>query len=394
MTRNTVYLDYNATTPVDPRVYQAMDSYFKENYGNASSVAHVYGWTAKAAVDKARKQIADMLKLTPKTILWTSGATESNNMALLGVLRPILKKSLPCHLITTQIEHKAILDVAQALESEGAEVTYLAPNDKGEISLDVLTQAIRPDTRMISIIMGQNEIGTLQDIEAMGRMIIELNKNRPETPIYFHIDAAQTLGKYPIDMKAWGVHLLSGSGHKIYGPKGIGILAMNESHFPIEIESIIYGGSQEGGLRPGTLNVPGIVGFGEACMIAQNEMVEENSRLTELRDLFINRLEHNFDNIKINGTRRNRLSNNINFSISGLSSDVFSLGLSGLAVSSASACTGGASSHVLKAIGLNEEMSRATIRIGIGRFTKPEDLDLAYKKISAMIEKNKKQSAI
>ncbi|MCB0350201.1 MAG: cysteine desulfurase [Bdellovibrionales bacterium] len=374
-----IYLDYNATTPTDPEVLEAMLPYFKEAFGNASSNSHSYGWEASQAVETARKQVSELIEAKPKNIVWTSGATESNNLALFSIIRPYLKRGEPVHLITTLIEHKAVLDVARELESEGCLVTYLKPDQFGQISAESVAQAITPHTKLVSIIMGQNEIGTLNPIKEIGQFTKSKN-------ILFHVDAAQALGKTLISVDEMNIDLLSASGHKIYAPKGIGFLYVRDQ---IQLEPMLFGGAQECGLRPGTLNVPGIVAFGKACEICTQNMSTEILRLTKLRDQFIEKVESAVSSAKLNGHRTARLYSNASFSFEGLSADVFALGLSGLAVSSGSACSQGAPSHVLEAIGLPPALARATVRFGIGRFTTEAELDTAASKIIKMIEKNK-----
>lgn len=378
-----IYLDYNATTPVDPEVLKAMLPYLQEVFGNPSSTTHSFGWEARQAVEKARNQAAVLLNTKAKNIVWTSGATESINMALLGTLRRYLRAKEKTHLITTQIEHKATLDVSRALEREGAEVTFLKPDSKGLVSSEAVKDAIKPHTRMISVIMGQNEIGTINPVKEIG--ILAKQKQ-----IFYHIDAAQCIGKTPIDVNVIPCDFISASGHKIYGPKGVGFLYVNNENMKIELEPLFYGGSQEHGLRPGTLNVASIVGMGLACEIGLKNMEEESARLIEMRDTFIKKLLDNTDCVRLNGHPEKRLCSNISLTLSGLDSDVFSLGLSGIAVSSGSACSAGAPSHVLAAIGHSIEEAQATLRIGIGRFTTKSHLDFAAEKILAMIKKYKR----
>ncbi len=379
-----IYLDYNATTPVDPLVLESMLPFLREAFGNASSSTHSYGWEANQAVEKARKQAATLIGRADKTksITWTSGATESNNMALLGVMKAYLSREMPAHMITTLVEHKAVLDVAKCLEKYGAEVTYLKPDRFGQVSARQVEEALKPHTRLISIIMGQNEIGTINPVAEIGALA---NKNK----VVFHVDAAQTLGKNPISVQEMHIDLLSASGHKMYAPKGVGFLYINDD---LELEPLLFGGSQEFGRRPGTLNVPGIVAMGTACEICYKNMGEESRRLTEMRDAFIARILNSTHHVRLNGHRSERLSSNVSFSFDGLDADVFALSLSGLAVSSGSACSAGAPSHILEAIGLPESLARATVRIGIGRFTTEEDLKTAAEKIIAMVQKYSTQT--
>lgn len=395
-----IYLDYNATTPIDPAVLDAMLPYLRESFGNASSSSHSYGWEASQAIEKARLQVTKLISappdntsqstsktthsrtVIPKTVIWTSGATESNNLALLGVLKTYLfnnplNKKEKAHLITTQVEHKAILEVAAALEKIGLEVTYLAPDKFGRITPKQVQSALKPYTRLISIIMGQNEIGTINPIGDIGAVAKEHN-------VLFHVDGAQTVGKLPIDVNEMNIDLLSASGHKLYAPKGTGFLYARAG---LELTPLMYGGSQEYGLRPGTVNVASVVALGAACEICFNKMSEETARLTHLRDQFIQRVLEQVPSARLNGHPTERLCSNVSFSFEGLSPDVFALGLSGLAISSGSACTSGAPSHVLAAIGMPPSLANATIRFGIGRFTTQQDLDIAAEKIVSMTKK-------
>lgn len=386
--KRPIYLDYNATTPVDPLVLEVMLPYLREAFGNASSMSHSFGWEANQAVSKAREQVASLIDTEPSNIIWTSGATESNNIALLSPIGYALTQKAQTHskphLITSRMEHKAVLDVARHLESEGAEVTYLSPDRYGQIQAHHVEKAIQPNTVLVSIIAGQNEIGTLNPISEIGHVILKANANR-EQKILFHVDAAQAVGKSPISVKEWHVDLLSASGHKIYAPKGVGFLFVREN---LKLDPLFFGGSQEHGLRPGTLNVPGIVALGKACEICQHSMVEEIRRLTELRDQFIARVLQAIPTARLNGHPTSRLYSNVSFSFAGLDADVFAIGISGLAMSSGSACAAGAPSHILAALGLSEAMARATIRIGLGRFTTAQDLEIAAEKIIAAVSQS------
>jgi cysteine desulfurase len=378
-----VYLDYNATTPLDPRVLEAMLPFLQGAFGNASSVSHAFGWEASQAVEKARKQVAASIGAQSSEILWTSGATESNNLALFGVFECAWEKlhntpsAPPPHLLTSMVEHKAILDVAKALEKRGAQVTYLKPNSHGQISAQDVKAALKPNTILVSLMFANNEIGSLNPIAEIGKVTREAG-------VLFHVDAAQAVGKISIDVKAMNIDLLSGSGHKIYGPKGVGFLYVNRQ---TTICPTQYGGSQERGLRPGTLNVPGIVGMGLACEIAQKECSAEHDRLTQLRDQFIAQVLNEIPGVLLNGHPTERLANNISFSFQGIEADLIPLALSGLAVSSGSACSSGATSYVLTAIGRTPQVAAASVRIGIGRMTKPQDLQLAFEKIQNLTRK-------
>lgn len=382
-----IYLDYNATTPLDPEVLKAMMPYLTEEFGNSSSRSHPYGWEAEAAVEKARGQVAKAIGAQLKEIVWTSGATESNNLAILGLLRQFIQ-TRP-HLITSAVEHKAVLDVCSMCQEWGVEVTVLPVNRYGQVEVSQLAEAIQPNTRLISIMMANNEIGSLNPIEDIGR----LAKSRG---IFFHVDGAQAVGKVPVDVNSLGIDLLSMSGHKIYGPKGIGALYVRGKNPQVLLKPMMAGGSQECGLRPGTVNVAGVVGLGKAIEMAVEKMDEENTRLREMRDRLIQKVIQGLPRVILNGHPVERLSNNASFSFPGLSADVFALGLSGLAVSSGSACNSGNGhpSHVLKAVGLSEELARATVRIGIGRFTTMTEIETAAAKILQMATKNQVISVV
>lgn len=377
-----IYLDYNATTPIDPLVLEAMLPFFREAFGNASSTSHSYGWEANQAVEKARQQVAQLIHSAPENLFWTSGATESNNLAILGAIRPFLERGQKTHVITTLIEHKAVLDVARRVEKEGAEVTYLAPDAYGKIQTAAVTEALRPHTRLVSVIMGQNEIGTINPIEEIGSEVKGYAQSH-KTEILFHSDAAQAVGKTFIDVDRMRLDFLSASGHKIYAPKGIGFLFTRKD---VELSPLFWGGSQERGVRPGTLNVPGIVAMGKACEICSESMDQEIPRLTRMRDDFIQRVLSAAPMAHLNGHPKDRLYSNISLTFDGLAPEVFPLRLSGLAISSGSACAAGAPSHVLKALGLTDRQAKSTIRIGIGRMTTPADLETAAKKIVAMTQ--------
>lgn len=378
-----IYLDYNATTPMDPQVFEAMKPYFVEEFGNASSSSHPYGWAANMAVKKSREQLAKVLNCQPKEVIWTSGATESNNMAIIGTVRRFLPEKT--HIITANTEHKAVLEVFEMAEELGAEITILPVNEMGQITVEQVESALKPHTRLVSLMMANNEIGTIHPIAAIGEML-------KQKDILFHTDGAQAVGKLPIDLQEMNVDMLSISGHKIYGPKGVGALFLRKKSPSIQLKNLICGGEQEDGLRPGTLNVPGIVGLAEACRIAFEKMNQESERLATLRDQLIERVLKECPGSMLNGHPRERLPNNASFSFEGLSADVFALGLSGLALSSGSACTSasGKPSHVITALGRPESLARATIRVGLGRMTTDKDIQIAGDKIIAMIQKNSK----
>tara|TARA_Y100000817_G_C16835270_1_gene535464 strand:+ start:290 stop:1471 length:1182 start_codon:yes stop_codon:yes gene_type:complete len=378
-----VYLDNNATTPIDPRVTEVMQPYFNEQFGNASSSSHAYGWNAKKAVKIAREQVAQLIGADSDEIIFTSGATESNNLAILGYLFNFLcptkiTEEVP-HFITSAIEHKAVFEVGERLKEWGCEVTFLDPDSLGRISAEQVRAAIRPNTKLISIMWANNEIGTINPIE-------EISQICQEKGIPFHTDAAQAVGKVGLNVKEMGIDLLSLSAHKIYGPKGIGALYIKRKDPEIKITPFTVGGSQERGIRPGTLNVPGIVGLGMACQILQNEGSQEKERIKSMQSHLIKEVLAHCPGAQLNGHPTERLYNNISFSFSRVHPEDFALGLSGLAISSSSACSSNASapSYVLKSIGLSDELALATIRIGLGRFTQQSDLDLALQKIIKM----------
>jgi cysteine desulfurase len=378
-----IYLDYNATTPCDPEVFQAMEPFFVEQFGNASSSSHSYGWEASHAVKKARQQVADLLGCDPKEIIWTSGATESNNMAILGLVRQFANQQP--HIITENTEHKAVLEVFEMAEELGiADATFLPVDEQGLIGKQQVKDALTAKTKLVSIMMANNEIGTLQPIDEIADLLESHDS-------LFHSDAAQAAGKVEIDLQKLKVDMLSISGHKMYGPKGIGALFVRKSNPATRLLPIIKGGAQENGLRPGTLNVPGIVGLGAACELCARKMKEENGRLIELRDQLIRNVLEACPEACLNGHPSKRLPNNASFSFDNLSSDVFALGLSGLALSSGSACTSsdGKPSHVISALGRPEAQAKATIRVGLGRLTTAEDIQITTQKIIQMVEKNR-----
>ncbi|MBX7232523.1 MAG: cysteine desulfurase [Bdellovibrionales bacterium] len=367
-----LYLDNHATTPIDPVVYESMVPYMKEYFGNPSSQSHAYGWRAELAVQTARAEVADLIGAKPEQIIFTSGATESNNLAILGSLN--FKKSPAPHFITTNVEHKAILEVAAEASRQGALTTILSVDEFGQVPLNKILESINETTQLISVIYANNEIGTLNHINKIGRLAEQKN-------VLFHTDAAQAVGRVPIHVNEQKIDLLSLSGHKIYGPKGVGALFVR--HEKIKLRPLMFGGSQELGIRPGTLNVPGIVGLGKACIQAKKLMEEESSRLTRWRDQIIRCILNEIPGSKLNGHPTERLCSNINISFTKLKGSLMGKGLFNLAFSSGSACSSAKStpSHVLSAIGLSEHEAQATLRLGLGRFTTQEEVDLTLKKI-------------
>ncbi len=369
-----IYLDYNATTPVDPRVAEVMMSCLTMdgNYGNPASRSHIYGWKAEEAVDIARSAIADLVGADSREIVFTSGATESNNLAIKGLA--LARQDKGKHLITTTIEHKASLDSFQYLSSLGFEVTYLPVGENGIVNPDQVKQAIRSDTTCISVMHVNNEIGTIQPIEQIGA--IARNNN-----IAFHVDAAQSLGKLAIDVAELQVDLMSFSAHKMYGPKGIGALYVRRSP-DIQIIPQMHGGGHERGMRSGTLPTHQVVGFGKACEIAKAEMAEENGRIKALRDRFWS-VVSSMDGVVLNGDADKRVSGNLNIGFTGVDGETLLMSMRSLAVSSGSACTSASvePSYVLKAIGLSDELAHSSIRFSFGRFTQEQDVDRAAEEV-------------
>jgi cysteine desulfurase len=370
-----LYFDNNATTPLDPRVLEAMLPFFTEHFGNAESSQHAFGWKAKLVVDRAREQVAALLNSAPTEIIFTSGATESMNLAILGAL-----ENMPGgrHLISSQAEHKATLEICARARRLGHEVTLLPVNRYGQIEPSMIAAALQPNTSIVSLLHANNEIGTITDIAAIGALLREKN-------VLFHVDAAQTAGKEPIDVQTMKIDLLSISAHKFYGPKGSGALYVRRPE--VHLAPVLFGGGQERGLRSGTHNVPGIVGLGLACELAQAEMSEESARLRSLRDLLISRLVSSENGIELNGHPTERVCNNVHFSIRGIGSDRLVAGLSDIAFSMASACSAGGESHVLKSIGRagNDPLVSST-RFGLGRFTKTEHVEHLIGRILAVIQ--------
>jgi cysteine desulfurase len=375
-----IYFDYSATTPVDPRVAKKMMDCLTPdgNFGNPASRSHAFGWNAEAAIDLARKQVADLVNCDPKEIIWTSGATESDNLAIKGAAHFYKKKGK--HIITCKTEHKAVLDSCRQLEREGFEVTYLDPEPNGLVDLGKLEAAMREDTILVSIMHVNNEIGVIQDIEAIGEL------TRPRG-IIFHVDAAQSAGKVEIDLQKAKVDLMSFSAHKIYGPKGMGALFVRRKP-RVRLEAQMHGGGHERGLRSGTLPTHQIVGMGEAFRIAKEEMAEENERLLKLRQRLLDGME-GIEEVYINGDMEHRIAGNINISYNYVEGESLIMALKDLAVSSGSACTSASlePSYVLRALGRNDELAHSSIRFTIGRFTTEEEIDYAIELIRKSIDK-------
>lgn len=368
-----VYMDYQATTPVDPRVLETMIPYFTQKFGNAASRNHHYGWVAEQAVETAREQIAQLIGASSKEIVFTSGATESDNVALKGAMEMYTSRGK--HLITLQTEHKAVLDTCKYLERSGkAEVTYLAPQRDGVVDLDELRAAIREDTVMVSIMAVNNEIGVVQPMAEIGALCREKG-------CLFFTDAAQAVGKIPIDVEAMKIDVMAISGHKMYAPKGIGALYVRRRKPRVRLSPIIHGGGHERGMRSGTLDVPSIVGLGKAAEIAREEMAEEAKRLTEIREMFWTRLTEKLDHVQLNGHATQRVPGNLNVSFEYVEGEGLMMAMKDLAVSSGSACTSASlePSYVLKALGLGDDLAHTSIRYGFGRFTTDEEIEFALK---------------
>jgi cysteine desulfurase len=370
MPKVPIYLDYSATTPVDPRVADKMIPYLTEQFGNPASRSHAFGWDAEKAVEQAREEVAGLVNCDPKEIVWTSGATESDNLAIKGAAQ--FYKGKGRHLITVRTEHKAVLDPMRELERQGFEVTYLDPEPNGLLDLDKFTAAIRPDTILASVMHVNNEIGVIQDIDTIG----ELCRNRG---VLFHVDAAQSTGKAPIDLARLKVDLMSFSAHKTYGPKGIGALYVRRKP-RVRIEAQMHGGGHERGMRSGTLATHQIVGMGAAYRIAAEEMATENERIRMLRDTLWAGLGQ-LDEVHLNGDLQRRVPHNLNVSFNFVEGESLMMAIKDLAVSSGSACTSASlePSYVLKALGRSDELAHSSIRFSIGRFTRAEDIDYAIR---------------
>jgi len=381
-----IYLDNNATTPVDPRVLEAMLPYFCEKFGNAASITHAIGLEGESAVSEARKQCAKLIGAKPKEIIFTCGSTESINLAIKGVCEAKFTKRKK--MITIPTEHNAVLDSCRYMERHGCEVVYLSVDNYGLIDLDELRDTICDNTALVTIMIGNNEIGTIQPIK-------EINEICRDKDVVFFTDGTQGVGKIPINVKEMGIDMLSFSGHKIYGPKGIGALYINSENENIELEEQMSGGGHEHGMRSGTLNVPGIVGLGKACEICNEEMEEEMDRMTKWRDKMINAFLENIDGCILNGHPTQRLPNNVNISIKGLNVGSLMNDLKELAVSSGSACTSAKKkpSHVLMSLGLDEATALSSIRFGLGRFNTEEEVDYAINSVISTINKLREVSA-
>ncbi len=381
-----IYLDYQATTPCDPRVLEKMLPYFCEIFGNPHSRSHPHGWLAEAAVEKARKQVAEIIKADPREIIFTSGATESNNLAIKGVAQ--FNKTKKNHIITVVTEHKCVLDTCRYLEQEGFEVTYLQVGTDGLINLNDLKSAIKDTTVIVSVMAVNNEIGVIQPIAEIGKIC-------KDSGILFHTDAAQAIGKIDIDVEAMNIDLLSISGHKVYGPKGIGALFVRRRP-RVRLQAMINGGGQERGMRSGTLSPALCVGLGEACAIAQSEQTEECARIKKLADKFHSTLTDRLPDVFLNGHETKRVPGNLNLSFAHVEGESMIMGIKNLSVSSGSACTSASlePSYVLKSIGVGEELAHTSIRFGIGRFTTDQEIDAALDAIITSVEKLRAMSPL
>lgn len=381
-----IYLDYQATTPTDPRVVEAMLPYFTEKFGNPHSRNHHYGWEAEAAVEKAREEVAALIGADAKEIVFTSGATESNNLAIKGVAH--FYKARKDHIVTCVTEHKCVLDTCRHLEQEGFRVTYLPVRTNGLIDLEQLRAAVTDKTSIVSLMAVNNEIGVIQPIAEIGRICREKGA-------FFHTDAAQAAGKIPLDVNAMNIDLMSISGHKLYGPKGIGALFVRRKP-RVRIQALINGGGQERGMRSGTLPTPLCVGLGEACRIAQAEMESESTRLQGLRDRLLDGLRARLPEIYVNGDLDARIPGNLNISFAFVEGEGLMMGVKDLCVSSGSACTSASlePSYVLRALGVEEEMAHTSLRLGLGRFTTEQDIDYAIDHIAEAVTKLRAMSPL
>ena len=380
-----IYMDYSATTPVDPRVASMMIPYLTEKFGNPASRSHAFGWEADAAVELAREQVAALVNADPKEIVWTSGATESNNLAIKGAAHFYQGKGK--HIVTMRIEHKAVIDTVRELEREGFSATYLDPEPNGLLDLDKFKAALRPDTVLVSVMLVNNEIGVIQDIAAIGALCHKQG-------VLLHVDAAQATGKVDIDLATLPVDLMSFSAHKTYGPKGIGALYVRRKP-RVRIEPQIHGGGHERGMRSGTLPVHQIVGMGEAFRIAQEEMAQENERIRMLRDRLLNGLMA-IEEVHINGDMEQRVPHNLNLSFSFVEGESLMMAVKDVAVSSGSACTSASlePSYVLRALGRSDELAHSSIRFSIGRFTTIEEVDYVIELMKNKIGKLRELSPL
>jgi cysteine desulfurase len=379
-----IYLDYHATTPVDPRVLEAMLPFFTERFGNPHSKQHAFGWDARDATDKARAQVAALINASAAEITFTSGATESSNLALKGAVAALQDRGK--HIVTVATEHRSVLEVCLQFRDQGLEVTVLGVGPGGLVDLDALRAAITPGTLLVSVMAANNEIGTIQPLAEIGAIVHERGA-------LFHTDAAQAAGKIPIDVRAMNIDLLSLTAHKFYGPKGSGALFRRRMKPRLALVPQLAGGGQEAGLRSGTLNVPGIVGLGRAAEICRLEMADEGRRLGALRDHLLGGLRGRLQDVRVNGTLEHRLPHNLHVSFDGVEGEALLMALGDLAVSTGSACASGsqAPSHVLQAIGATSDRAGASIRFGLGRTTTAADIDFAIDRVSTVVAALRRQ---
>ena len=382
-----IYLDNQATTPLDQKVFSAMEPWFTEKFGNASSRNHTYGWEAEEAVEIARESVAATIGALPKEIIFTSGATEANNIALQGAA--ISYQNQGRHIITLKTEHKAVMDVCHQLSKDGFDITYLTVDKDGILDLNKFEDVIRDDTILASVMHVNNEIGVIQPIKELGAIC--KNKN-----VIFHVDAAQSLGKIPINVDDMGIDLLSISAHKFYGPKGIGGLYIRRKGPRVQLQPIMFGGGHERGIRSGTLPVPNIVGMGRACDLAADVMNEENLKITTLRDALLQGIRDENPNTLVNGSMEYRIAGNLNMSFPGVNNEAIIAAIPEIAISSGSACTTSTMepSHVLLALGMSKEEAYSSLRFGIGRFNTEQDIHIAVKSINGCMKKLGKMSFV
>jgi len=382
-----IYMDNHATTPMDPRVLEAMLPYFTEKFGNAASRNHSFGWAGEEAVETARQQIASLINATAKEIIFTSGATESDNLMIKGVAGMYREKGN--HIITQAIEHKAVLDTCKRLEKDGFEVTYLPVQRDGRVNPEDVRKAIKPTTILITIMYANNEIGIINPMAEIGKIA-------KEHGIIFAVDGVQAVGKIPVDVQKDNIDLLSITGHKIYGPKGVGALYVRRRNPRVQLAAVLDGGGHERGMRSGTLNVPGIVGLGKAVEICQQEMAQESARMLALRERLRTGLEAKLDETFINGSMEHRLPNNLNMSFAYVEGESLLMGINDIAVSSGSACTSATlePSYVLKALGVGEDLAHTSIRFGLGRFNTPEEVDYVIDKMTQVVTKLRELSPL
>jgi cysteine desulfurase len=385
--KTPIYLDYHATTPMDPRVLDAMLPYFTVQFGNAASRNHSFGWDAEKAVEHARKQIADLIGANAKELIFTSGATESNNLAIKGVAEMYGEKGN--HIVTVATEHKAVLDTCKKLEKQGFRVTYLSLAPDGLVTVDQIREAITDKTILVSVMYANNEIGVLHPIAEIGKFL-------KEKGILFHSDAVQAVGKVPVNVITDNMDLMSITAHKMYGPKGVGALYVRRKSPRVQITAQMDGGGHERGMRSGTMNVPGIVGFGKAAELCRLEMEEESKRLSHLRDKLRMKLEAELDEVHVNGSLTHRLPHNLNMSFQYVEGESLLMGINDIAVSSGSACTSATlePSYVLKALGLGDDLAHSSIRFGLGRFTTEEEIDYTAEKVIDVVKKLRELSPL